>query len=399
MPYPPLSRSGHVVVIASLYPPCERAGSILVMHELLSCFDPTSFSVITATPSGSRRSAPAHGHRVFRVMHNTHVSQRLNALWRRIQMPIAVHLATRLARRLHPSVIVGVYPELEFLSIAQKVAARERIPWIAYLLDTVALCDSKTPVGLRHRQVRADVFREASQICVLSQGMADHYRTKHGVETSIVTHICSQLLMSPYSDCVEYRAFMGGSIYGINSHAVSRVSSALADLGAQLVITPRGTERQFASLGIHGSHITRTYYPTPQDYQAALSQSGFLLLALDWPDETEMGEDTMQTIFPTRTMEYLASGRPILVHCPEHYFLARFFQKHQCGIVVSDRSPISLREACSRLLSNSSDANQLVPRAQIISQLFSPSAVAGKFAANIAEVEKLHWRQNLRNIN
>jgi glycosyltransferase involved in cell wall biosynthesis len=393
MSKPRLSNTGHAVIFTSTYLRREKTGSTLVMHELLSCFDPKSFSVITATGSGPRSAAAQHGHSVFCIMHNIYLSERLNTIWRLIQMPVAVRLAIGLVRRLRPSVIVGVYPELEFLAIAQRVAASQRIPWVAYLHDVVINCDPTTLLGWVSRRIKADTFRDASRVCVISEGMADHYRNEDGLEMTVLTHICSQQPIPPCPVLVKKRAFMGGSIYDINAHAAARISKALACLGAQFVITSPGTETQLAALGIHGQHVVHARYVAIQDYQGALSESAFLVLALDWPDETEREEHVLGTIFPTRTMEYLTSGRPILVHCPERYFLARFFRKHGCGMVLSDRSDDAVRLACSRMLSDHALARELVEQARQTALLFSAEKVAGQFGKTVAEAGRMRWGQ------
>ena len=395
MSKPPLSNTGHVVIFASLYPPCEKAGSILVMHELLSHFDPNSFTVITATRSGARRISPEHGHRVFRIMHNTYLSGRANVIWRLIQVPLSIRLATRIVKRLRPSVIVGVYPEFEFLHIAQKVAASQKIPWVAYLLDAVSHCDSRTVFGLMHRRIKKNTFRDASCVSVISKGMADYYKNEEGIQMRVLTHICPDLPISTSLCAVANRAFMGGSIYSVNTHAAARIAKAMSKLNAQLVITTSGSDLQLASAGLYGPHIVRTFYATIQDYQIALSQSSFLVLALDWPDETRIGKEAMETIFPTRTMEYLISGRPILVHCPEHYFLAQFFRAHECGVVVSERSGDGLLRACNQMLSDKVAITQVVERARMTATEFSAQKVSRSFAETIAHVEKLEWAQKL----
>jgi hypothetical protein len=89
--------------------------------------------------------------------------------------------------------------------------------------------------------------------------------------------------------------------------------------------------------------------------------------------------DELGTIFPTKTPEYLAAGRPILVHCPENYFLARFFQKHECGLVVSERSVDALVRGCQRLLEHREGTDELATRAQKAARLFRPERITVRF--------------------
>ena len=44
--------------------------------------------------------------------------------------------------------------------------------------------------------------------------------------------------------------------------------------------------------------------------------------------------DEFRTIFPTKTIEYLISGRPILAHSPADAFLTKFLVENDCALVV-----------------------------------------------------------------
>jgi glycosyltransferase involved in cell wall biosynthesis len=48
--------------------------------------------------------------------------------------------------------------------------------------------------------------------------------------------------------------------------------------------------------------------------------------------------------------EYLASGRPILVHAPADSYVSRYFTEHQCGVVVGRNEPSVLAEAIDHII-------------------------------------------------
>lgn len=62
--------------------------------------------------------------------------------------------------------------------------------------------------------------------------------------------------------------------------------------------------------------------------------------------------ELIRTSCPMKTGEYLASGRPILVHAPAGSFLDWYFTRHECGVVVSERDPEVLAEAIRRIRDN-----------------------------------------------
>src|SRR5262249_20537642 len=55
------------------------------------------------------------------------------------------------------------------------------------------------------------------------------------------------------------------------------------------------------------------------------------------------------TIFPTRTLDYLVCGRPILAHLPPNCFLAKFLKQHECALVVDEPNEAALLRAIEQL--------------------------------------------------
>jgi glycosyltransferase involved in cell wall biosynthesis len=53
---------------------------------------------------------------------------------------------------------------------------------------------------------------------------------------------------------------------------------------------------------------------------------------------------------PAKLGEYLASGRPVLVHAPRDTFVAEYFREHRCGVVVDEPDPVVLAAAVRQLL-------------------------------------------------
>ena len=47
--------------------------------------------------------------------------------------------------------------------------------------------------------------------------------------------------------------------------------------------------------------------------------------------------------------EYLASGRPVLVHAPRDSFVSWYFNRYECGLVVDRKDPAALSQAIWRL--------------------------------------------------
>jgi len=50
--------------------------------------------------------------------------------------------------------------------------------------------------------------------------------------------------------------------------------------------------------------------------------------------------------------EYLASGRPILVHAPAESFIAEYCNKYNCGYVVDEKDPQLLVNTICEIILN-----------------------------------------------
>ena len=89
----------------------------------------------------------------------------------------------------------------------------------------------------------------------------------------------------------------------------------------------------------------------------------------------------IRTSAPGKTGEYLAAGRPVLVHAPPDSFLAWYFREHDCGLVIDENNPARVAEAIERLLTDSSLQQRLSANAwRRAEEEFSLQAARSAFA-------------------
>lgn len=382
------------MVIGSCFPP-RIGGSAVIMRELLTRFDSSSYTVVTMSKAHDSSDC-ASSDNVIRVLSSGRLPWRLQGLWRTMQIPWAVRKLQKEVVRRNVRVIVGVYPDREFLSLAQKVAKITKIPLVVYLHDTIAEGLSHTFWRWSAVKLQKDVFTEASSILVMSDGMVDLYRRKYGVVSRALPHIYAETIPDQIPPVATLKqAFWGGAVYGINSASLRRISDVLSARSIPFLLATNASVQNLATVGICGNGIKVEYIGDRKKYLDTVCAQGILVLALSWPDESSMHEDELSTIFPTKTPEYLASGRPILVHCPKEYFLARFFAEHKCGLVVSDRSPDSLAAACQQLLKDNEITLGFRQNAFIAARRFAPDAIMETFKDAVDCSAQMSWGQKV----
>jgi hypothetical protein len=378
---PALSSQGHVLVLASRHPPAKRMGSARVMHELLSCYDESSFTVLTssvahpATPGWKGSLEGCEGRRIVRIMWNVPRFWRLNTVVRIVQIPLACILALYWVARTRPRVIFAVYPEIEFLWIAAAVARLAKLPLKLYMLDFIPYVEESNVRGFFYRLFKSQAIRAASGVATISDGLSNFYARELHQPCAVIRHIVPAL-----SACAEQRKegniFLGGGIYAINLQSSLRVARAALSLQKRMVYTSRDFSSQLSASGMVSSLLCEKMYGADAEYQRALRSSEVLVLVLDWTEESMADPAALATIFPTRTMEYLQSGVPILVHAPEDCFLSQFFKKQKCGYVVSERADTELQVAIRQLISSQAMRDRFVRNALKVSAMFSPKNVS-----------------------
>jgi Glycosyl transferase 4-like domain len=379
----------HPVLVATLgYPPLG-GGSSTIMKNLLDHFEPGSIVLAVQRPLARKETGEleAGPHRRHFVVAESRLPGRLEVRRRTILRPLVRRRLTRLARRYRCGAIVGVYPDVFFLDSAVRAATDLGLPFLPYLHDTIVESLEGSRYDRLGHQVQERVVRSAHEVLVATHGMAALFREKYGIEAVPVEHIYPEPVPEqPPEDPGSRDLFWSGNIYAINAAALRRVfdASGLVD-GTGLNIASLQSQEGLERLGFGGARVRSTYIPVSERsrYLDLLKSHGVLVLALSWPDESSIHEDELRTIFPTKTPEYLASGRPILVHCPDHYYLAQFFKENGCGEVVGERSVDALATALNRLLEDPARRLELGRAALTAAHQFAPEIALEAFHRSV----------------
>lgn len=382
---PPLYSKGHVLFVTSAFPPTP-GGSCVLNQNFLKCFESSSFTVITHD-SQLKKIEVSEPFSIKRIVKSFQRLGRFNALAMRLQRPLAKWRIKRIARRQNAKLIIGTYPNLYFLRLASEVALELGVPFVAYLHDTVLEANLGSELEHEARAVQEHVFQYAKMIFVMSDGMKELYRQKYGLETFPLRHTYLESIQRDIKRdrCFSPRRFFwGGAIYDINSSTLSRFSCLLLD-GAELELATNTDVDRLRRLGFCFERIRVTFYEKRADYLDAMGKADFLVLALDDAQQTKVNKDEIGTIFPTKTPEYLASGIPILVLCPDEYFLSRFFKRYECGYVLNELNSDSVESLFTFIRENPSDVTRRISNAfGVAESLFDYRVVRDTFLEDIS---------------
>jgi len=302
--------------------------------------------------------------------------------WRLVQLPVLLLRCLRLVRQHRCSAIVVVFPKVEFLLVAYLTATWTGARLFPYFHNTYL----ENTEGIHRRFARwlqGRVFRKAAHVFVMSEGMVDLYRERYpGLRCSALLHSFNDDIppfVPPPSPKAPVRLMLSGNINESCRDATARVCVAVGQVrDASLTIlsaTPRVLLERWGVLrdGIR--------HETPPELLPRLREADIVVLPHGFTGGYAAEE--YRTIFPTRTIEYLLSGRPILAHVPPDCYLARFLSEHDCALIVDEPSVEAVVEGITRLRSDGDLRSRLVRNALRTAELFRAVRVAATLRARL----------------
>jgi hypothetical protein len=375
----PVVDGKHVLVVTQVNPYTPVGGVTVVLRNLFSRFDPESYTFAYLGRFTSRGGDRVNRPDCHRLIPNYHPVQFLDFALKGTKRNYAIREAAKLAEARQSEIIMGLYPTLSSLDVATQVSKQTGARYFPYLHDTVAEGLSHTPMAETARKLQEDVFEQAEKVITMSEGMSDYYRKAYEKETYPLEHSFPEQITSEPNFERSRTAFWGGEVYSINDKSFSRAQKALLARRVDLEVT------SLSKLDIEiETNVKVNFYPSREEYIEAVQRHGILLLGINWPDESDVHEAELSTIFPTKTIEYLATGSPILVHCPEDYFLARFIRERGCGVVVSEREGDALDDAIDFLLTDSRKLRDMQEKAIAVTRdYFSIARVASVLQSHL----------------
>ncbi len=293
-------------------------------------------------------------------------------------------LAARLARLIRSErcrAVVGVYPDAAYLYAAWSASRKTGTPFYPYFHNTYLECQRPGLLRAFARWLQPRVFRDAAHVFVMSEGMLELYRERYPdlPPASALVHSFNEPIPAP-ADPPPVRPepvfALSGNVNGSCAEAARRLCQVVGRLpGAHLRFYTGQRQADLEQFGVWQPNATCQRLNRP-DLLRALADSDILLLPHGFEGLYHPVE--YRTIFPTKTIEYLISGRPILAHSPPGAFLTRFLKRHECALVVDQPDPAALAEAIRRLREDAALRARLVRAALQTAEQFQLPRVAAR---------------------
>ncbi len=234
--------------------------------------------------------------------------------------------------------------------------------------------------------IQPRVFARSSIVFVMSRGMQQGWeRVYPNVKFVPLTHTnCEQVPeyeRAPAWSAERIRLGFLGSINGSNLDALQGVRELVrSHPDLQWNLCSNTSPWFFDKVRLSGERVTLAS-PADDVLLAELRKNDLLVLAHGFSGGLAPIE--YETIFPTRTIPYLLSLRPILAFSPAHSYLNHWLREHDCAEIVETKDLSALRAKIDWLRHNPARREELVRNALAAVRQFDAPTVARNFRTQV----------------
>jgi len=273
--------------------------------------------------------------------------------------PLSSPLLKRWAKEHAAQRIYAHFPSSAFLVAAYQAAEELDLPLTVYfdiLWQELPECDMRLA-----RKYEQRILERADGRFAITEFAADFLSKKHGLHVDFLPHTIDLMNrvdgFQPLPDNAQPTIHFCGGIYpAMNQDAVVRLVDAAqrAKCRPQVDLCAPGVPQELQSRGMQARYLPRA------ELRAVQRQSTIQFLPSAFHSNRPM---TIRHNFPTKAMEYLCSGRPILVHAPPDCYLSWLAKKEGFALVVDRPDIDELSRAIDRLVGDEQLQRELVAKA------------------------------------
>lgn len=280
-------------------------------------------------------------------------------------------------------IVVGCTADRALLPAAWLSARRLGFPFVAYLFDDPVY---QWPDSGHRRAARGWERRwsaTAAAIITPNEVLAADISARCGVPCVLLRNCISPAAFAGEptiwpTKAGEISIVYTGAVYHAHYDAFVNLIRAIPNLSvpAVLHVYTDQDEASLRRLGIDGPVVYHRHLPAAEIHRVQ-QQADILFLPMAFNSSIP---EVIRSSAPGKMGEYLASGRPVLVHAPADSFVATFHASRGCGFVVDVLSPEAVAGRIEEIIDNAPLRESTVGNARTAAAAeFSPDTVRRNF--------------------
>ena len=183
-----------------------------------------------------------------------------------------------------------------------------------------------------------------------------------------------------------WRLVYTGSVYSAQASAFRNLNTALNRLGGQFkldVYTSQPLEA-LAANGLDGPNVQHHAH-APQSVALSVQRNaGILFLPLSFNSAIP---EVILSSAPAKLGEYLAAGRPILVHAPSGSFVTELLREADAAVIVDTPNPDRLAEALGLIANDAALRDRITKNALNLAKEFHVDRARDAFCSVVSSLD------------
>jgi hypothetical protein len=383
-------------------PPSGGSGFQIIAKQILRAYDQAALHVLCCQrwydfgaaqgPQSylpcSHTTVPDYGIHLSPQRFTTPLSEDLNCL----RVPHILRAARKIIERERIEAIFTILFSTDFALAALLLQRATGLPLYAFEMDDF---EAKNPFFLHHhlnRRYHRDLLRAAKEAWFISPAMVDDYRARFGVEGRF---LCQAVDVDRYQAAAQGAAVPGTGdeiklVYtgSVNTGFKQALKFVCDMVNAGIVIDGRPVRLEMYTQTQHpdlaGPRVTMPGYVPTEAIPKVLASADILLMGVSFEKAVE---GIVRTSLFTKTIDYLASGRPMLMLAPEYSAVARYCRDgaaiKDTALVVDRLDRGAIEAAIRRPLANRTEtADRCARGVELVRRYHGPPAVDDVFLSH-----------------
>lgn len=380
---------GKILVICWTIHPWPTGSSIIV-NNLLEVMEKNRVVVVGEKHPTLHSTWSESLPNIYYVKPNINIFGRGQTHLRWLKYILIERQVKKIAKNEGVTKILGIFPDDYYLFLAYRLSKSLSIPLYTWFHNTYL----DNYIGYRKlfaAYLQPKVFNHAERVFVMSDGMKNFFNLKYkGIQFSTLVHGFKLPSFKTQENRFENEReevrtikflFTGSLNESCRDAAVRMMKLIHSNKNYELHIYTGNPIADFEKFGISGENVFYHGFIKLDELYKKMEEYDIMLLPHGLNgDRTDV---EFKTIFPTRTIPLLVSGRPILAHTPTGTFLTEFLEENKCAWVVTEPDEIKLSETINHLLQNKEECKIKIQNAFNASKIFNIVSVLDKLEAEM----------------
>lgn len=389
-------------LVSHILPPAGQ-GQTIVLSRLLSGMDPESYFLISTREQPAPRpeaSCPKLAGVLYQLS-----TWRLLPYRRRFKLEIIIPVLNffiqtfvkmkaieKVLKSERCDVLIACSGDLYDIPAAFWASRRLGIPFMPYMFDDYNF----QWTGVQRKiagKAESYILPRCEGLIVPNESLQREYYQRHRLTATVVHNLC-QLPDLEALDTLpktlpreSFNIVYAGSVYHAHFDAFRNLLSALAlidDVHIALHIYTEQQREELEQAGIAADCLHLQQHVSQSEISKILRDADILFLPLAFNSPIH---EVVRTSAPGKTGEYLATGKPVLVHAPQDTFISWYFKEHGCGVVVDRPDAGKLAAAIRQIMTDVDFAKSIALKAVGTAKRdFEIGTVRQQFKAAVAAV-------------